>query len=103
MKSSLIWTSGATEDLKDIYGYISKDSEYYAKAYIAKIFGAVEGLPVFPMKGRKVPEFDRDDIREIIFDPYRIIYRIAQDRIFIVTVIHGKRDIEKERGRIEKA
>ena len=42
-----------------------------------------------PYSGRKVPEYDVEDIRELIEKPYRIIYRIKPDQIDVVAVIHG--------------
>lgn len=42
--------------------------------------------------GRITPEGDGRQ-REIFFDPYRIIYRIEADEIYIVTVVHGARDL----------
>lgn len=47
----------------------------------------------FPFSGRKVPEYDIDQIREIIEGPYRIIYHIKPDQIDVVAVIHGARGV----------
>jgi len=47
----------------------------------------------FPLSGRKVPEFEVDQIREVIERPYRIIYHIKSDQIDILAVIHGAEDI----------
>jgi toxin ParE1/3/4 len=42
------------------------------------------------MSGRKVPEFEAEDIREIIEKPYRIIYRIKPDQVDVLSVVHSK-------------
>lgn len=42
--------------------------------------------------GRVVPEGDGGQ-REIFFDPYRIIYRAGANEIYVVTVVHGTRDL----------
>jgi toxin ParE1/3/4 len=42
------------------------------------------------MSGRKVPEFEAEDIREIIETPYRIIYRIKPDQVDVLSVVHSK-------------
>jgi toxin ParE1/3/4 len=47
----------------------------------------------FPFSGRKIPEYDLNQIREIIAGPYRIIYNIKPDQIDVVAVIHGARDV----------
>ena len=44
-----------------------------------------------PFSGRKVPEYDAPDIRELIESPYRIIYRIKPKQIDVLVVIHGAR------------
>ena len=47
----------------------------------------------FPLPGRKVPEYDLEQIREVIEGPYRIIFHIKPDQIDVVAVIHGARDV----------
>ncbi len=48
-------------------------------------------LARFPRSGRKVPEFDGENIRELIAYSYRIIYTIEPEEVTIAAVIHGKR------------
>jgi addiction module RelE/StbE family toxin len=91
----IIWTDPAIEDLQAIFDFISNDSEYYAKIFVNKILDAVEKLTDLPEIGRIVPEYNRKEIREIIFQSYRIIYKIGYDQILILTVIHGRRDFTK--------
>ncbi len=47
-----------------------------------------EQIGDFPYSGHKVPEYDRDDLREVIEGSYRIIYRILPDQIDVIAVIH---------------
>ena len=47
------WTEPAMEDLAVIQPYIAKDSSYYAKQFIERIFEAAEALEDFPELGRK--------------------------------------------------
>lgn len=58
---------------------------------IKKVYDAVQRLKVFPNMGRVVPEVNILSVREIIFQFYRIIYRIIVDYIEIITVFHGIR------------
>jgi plasmid stabilization system protein ParE len=78
------------ENLRD---YIAKDSEYYAARFIARIIDASETLQQLPLIGRVVPEAEDETIRELLFQSYRIMYRVEADRVLILTVIHGSRDI----------
>lgn len=87
------WSARARTDLRELRAYIAQDSPHYARQFVEKIFKSVETLTQHPQIGRKVPEADREDIRELIFQNYRIIYRIAPEHIYIVTVLHGSRDL----------
>ena len=82
------WTDNAIAHLVDIYEYIAHDSPIYAKRVIDIITRRSEQIAIFPMSGRSVPEYEADDIREIIQNPYRIIYRIKPDQIDVLAVIH---------------
>lgn len=42
-----------------------------------------------------VEDFDRDDLRELLAFSYRVIYRIKNEECFILSVLHGSRDIRK--------
>ena len=77
--------------LADICEYISRDSEYYAKLFAQRIFSAAEMLALFPESGRVVPEYDRRDLRELLFQNYRIVYRIKGNEVQIAAVVHGAR------------
>lgn len=74
--------------LTDIYEYIAHDSPIYAKRRIDLITKQSEQIAIFPMSGRRVPEYETDAIRELIENPYRIIYHIKPDQIDILAVIH---------------
>jgi len=84
------WTDNAVAHLLDIYEYIAHDSSIYAKRMVDRITKRSEQIASFPMSGRKVPEYEADDIREIIEKPYRIIYRIKPDQIDVLTIVHRR-------------
>ncbi len=50
-------------------------------------------IAAFPLSGRKVPEYDFDQIREVFSGPYRIIYYIKPDQIDVLAVIHGAMNV----------
>ena len=68
------WTVRALDTLDDIYLHISRDAPLYAEHFVQQIFSAVDQLQHFPLSGRVVPETEHDDIREVLFQSYRIIY-----------------------------
>jgi addiction module RelE/StbE family toxin len=85
------WTENAIGHLVNIYEYIATNSPTYGKRMVDRITRRSEQLADHPLSGRKVPEYDDDDIRELIEKPYRIIYRINPNQIDVVAVIHGAR------------
>lgn len=85
----------ALSDLSNIKDYIKKDSLHYSKIFIQKIITSIKILKNFPEIGRVVPEYNIETIREIFVKSYRIIYRLENKTIFIVTVIHGSRLLKK--------
>jgi len=91
----LVWSEPAVQSLRAIHDYIATDNAFYAIRFIDRLTQIAEKIPSFPQKGRKVPETDNEDIREIIFQGYRIIYRLTQEVITILAVVHGSRDLER--------
>jgi len=89
----IVWTDPAVEDLRSIRDHIAKDSSGFAAVFAGRVIEAVESLSNFPMRGRKVPEMGHDDIRELLYSGYRIIYRVEQERILILAIIHGARNL----------
>jgi len=55
---------------------------------IDRITSKSKQIVTFPLSGRKVPEYELDQIREVFSDPYRIIYYIKPDQIDVIAVIH---------------
>jgi toxin ParE1/3/4 len=90
----IVWSDVAEADLDDLYDYIARDVPYYAEQFVDRLIEAVGVLKDHPRLGRQVPEADeREDIRELIFQSYRVIYLVEADQVHILTVIHGRRDL----------
>ena len=89
----VIWTDPALDDLHDIIEHISEDSPVYAERFGLQVVESPRRLEQFPYCGRTVPEFKDENIRELIYGSYRIIYLIRNDDCYITAVIHGSRDI----------
>ena len=83
------WTENAIEHLVNIYEYIALNSPTYAKRTVDRITRRSTQISDYPLSGRKVPEYETDDIREVIEKPYRVIYRIKPGQIDVLAVIHG--------------
>jgi toxin ParE1/3/4 len=67
-----------------------------AKRMVDRITRLSSQIAGNPLSGRMVPEYQADDIRELIEKPYRIIYRVKQDQINMLAVINGARLLPDE-------
>ena len=85
------WSKIANDNLLQIYNYIYQDSIYYAAKTVNKIIQITDNLDFSQYIGRKVFEYGDDNIRELIYKSYRIIYEINLDRVFIHRIWHSAR------------
>ena len=95
MARKVIWAYAAEEDLEAAASYIHRDSPVYAASFIDRALDAGRSLDEFAERGRMVPELGDSSIREIFVYSYRLVYRIEDDRISILALIHGRRDFQK--------
>ncbi|MDX6530798.1 MAG: toxin ParE1/3/4 [Blastocatellia bacterium] len=84
------WTPQAADDLESIYDFIARDSQHYAQLTAEKILAAIDLIEQFPLMGRHVPESSREDLRELIKPPYRIVYRVGEV-VKILTIFRASR------------
>lgn len=86
----LIWAPLAIDRITEIASYIAQDNPSAAEKWIDDAFKRVGQLARFPNSGRHVPETIREDIRELLWKNYRIIYRVKPREVAILTVRHTK-------------
>ena len=90
------WTESALEQLDSIHDYIARNSEIYAKRMVEKITRRTMRIADHPLSGRRVAEYDLEQIREVIEAPYRIIYYIMPDQVDIIAVLHGAMNVLRD-------
>lgn len=89
----VVWSPEARQDLADIYHYIKLDNAKAARKVTDVLRNLVKALPDQPWMGRKVPEHDRDDLRELIHSHYRIVYELAgADEIYVLQIFHAAQE-----------
>ena len=91
MAREVEWTDPAWDDLAGIAEYIARDSEYYAAAFVQEMKEAAASLADFAERGQVVPEFGDPSIRELLVKSYRLVYRVSEKKVVILTLIHGAR------------
>jgi toxin ParE1/3/4 len=87
------WTNTAEGHLDAIFNYIAQNSPEYAKHIVDRITRRSQQIAEYPLSGRRVSEYDFNQIREMIEGPYRIIYHIKSDQVDVLAVIHGAMNI----------
>ena len=93
----VFWTDVAENDLKEIIGYISIRNPANAKKILKKIKSKASSLHTFPERGCIVPELKKQGIsqyREMIISPWRLNYRIAEKKIFVLSFLDSRQNVE---------
>ncbi len=85
----IIWTNEAIKSLQDIKDYISLDNEKRANDFVNYLIGRSEIIRQNPQIGRVVPEISNYFIRELIVKNYRVVYRIHENIIEILTIFEA--------------
>jgi addiction module RelE/StbE family toxin len=96
-KHNVTWANVAENDLKNIIEYIAEDSPQDALKILNKIRQKASDLYTLPERGRIVPELQDQGLfqfRELIIPPWRLIYRISERKIFVLSVIDSRRNVE---------
>lgn len=96
-KYDIIWAGVAENDLKEIIEYIATDSPANALKTLKKIKQKASSLYTLPERGRIVPELQDQGIliyRELIVPPWRIIYRISEMKVYVLSVLDARQNLE---------
>ena len=91
----ITWTEKAKYSLKNIYEYIVLDNPVAAEKVVTEIYKQVDLLNLFPLMGYQFEHASRQNIRILLYGHYRIAYRVNNDSIDILAIIHGSMDISK--------
>lgn len=90
----VLWTDAAVAQLEAIHDYVARTSPEYARRIVDRLTKRSIQISAFPFSGRRVPEYELNEVREVIEGSYRIIYLIKKDegQIEVLAVIHGSRE-----------
>ena len=96
----VVWTAEARLRLLDIQAYIAKDSAQTAHQVVQRLLRRSLKLAAPPLTGRRLPEYPRENLRELLERPFRLIYRITPEQIEIVTVKHYRQKLPADPRRL---
>lgn len=93
----VLWAAVAEKDLLGIVKFIARDDPAEALKILKRIKDGTARLDHSPKRGRIVPELLKQGIskyREIVIKPWRLIYRVEGERVYVLAVIDGRRNVE---------
>jgi len=85
------WMPQALRDLEAIRRFIARDNPAAALRWVALLQDRARAAASAPLAGRVVPELDRADVREVFLRSYRIVYRVLDAEMHVLTVFEGHR------------
>jgi len=91
-KRKITFAASAVKDLEAIRTwYVDQQAPAVGERFLREVISQVERLVDFLESGRIVPEFGIMNLREIIYSPFRIVYRLDKSRVRIVRVWRSER------------
>lgn len=91
-------TDDASRDLEALYDYIESHDVAgkadYVLGQIEKIFSSLSENPERGVYPKELLAVGLREYREIFFKPYRIIYRIVADDVYIMVIADARRDMQ---------
>ncbi len=97
-KFEIIWSPAAFSDLEEIIVYIAESNPINAEKIFSRIKNTANQIHKFPNKGKVVPElkvFSITPYLQVVTNPWRIIYRIQENNVYVLAVIDSRRDLQE--------
>jgi len=89
---TVTFAESAVGDLEDVRAwYTGQGVPDVGARLVAGVIERVEQISAFPESGRVVPEFETPWLRELIYPPFRIVYRVDDDRLRVVRIWRSER------------
>jgi len=98
MPYKVLLTSSAARDLEELDAYIAEnDSPAAANHVLGKFEETVATLSKFPGRGtcpQELSSLGVREYREVFFKPYRIVYRVSKQTVYVYLIADGRRNME---------
>lgn len=93
------WTETALRGLDSSITFVAQESIDNALHLLERVLAAADSLEILSERGSPVPEYGEPEIRQLLVDPFRLLYRVSESEIFILGVLHQRQDVERWRNR----
>ena len=98
MRFEVVLTEDAERDLEDIVApFATHDSPRNAAHVLGRMLEVAESLAAAPTRGsqpKELRDLGRQEFRQVLFRPYRLIYRVVGERVAIYLIADGRRDMQ---------
>ena len=88
----IIWSGEAARELEVALDFIARNNRDAADRLAAALHKAVGRLQRFPASGRMVPELEDPGLREVIHEPFRVIYQQGENVVEILAVVRAEQE-----------
>ncbi len=89
------WTPGARQALEEAIEYVAADSPATGRELLDRVLDAAASLSELGERGRRVEEYDDPSVRELLVHPYRLLYRVRDEVVEIIALLHQRRSFER--------
>lgn len=90
----VVLTVEALSDLEQIGDYIARDNPVRARTFVAELVAAARKIGEIPQGFPLVPRYESRGVRRRVHGAYLIFYRLEDDHVSILHILHGARDYE---------
>jgi len=93
------WTETALRGLDSSIAFVARESIDNAHRLLERVLGAADSLGILGERGAPVPEYGEPHVRQLLVDPFRLLYRVSESDVFMLGVLHQRQDVERWRDR----
>lgn len=91
----VVWSRGASLELDAAVSHIAEDSPQTAAAILERVLEAAASLATLSERGRVVPERGEPQIRELLVEPFRLVYQVRVEEVVMLGLIHQRQDFDR--------
>jgi toxin ParE1/3/4 len=89
----VVWTEAAEAALDEAIAFVAEDSPTNAAVLLDRVLDAAASLSTLAERGGPVHEVSDPTIRQLLPEPYRLIYRVDDEAVIVLTLLHQRMDV----------
>jgi toxin ParE1/3/4 len=98
MPYAVFLTADAARDLEELYDYVAlHDAPGKADHLLERMEKTFSSLSEYPERGvypKELSALGIHEYREVLFKPYRVIYQVVSNRVYVLVIADGRRDMQ---------